>query len=66
MNILKKDWEFNVLGIYNYLKSGRFDSLFNFIKENHHKIKGDIVEAGVFRGNSLIAIAMYLKEIDSD
>lgn len=66
MNTIKQDWEFNVLDIYNYLKPGRFDSLFNFIKENHEKIDGDIVEAGVFRGSSLIAIAMYLKQIGSD
>ena len=66
MNTIKKDWEFNVLGIYNYLQSGRFDSLFSFIKENHDKIEGDIVEAGVFRGSSLIAIAMCLKELGSD
>lgn len=66
MKILKKDWEFNVLDIYNYLKPGRFDSLFAFIKENHEKVEGDIVEAGVFRGSSLIAIAMFLKEIGSD
>ena len=65
MNILKKDWEFNVLDIYNYLKQGRLDALFTFIKENHDKIKGDIIEAGVFRGRSLIAIAMYLKQIGS-
>ncbi len=65
MITIKQDWEFNVLGIYNYYKSGRFDSLFRFIKENHDKIDGDIVEAGVFRGNSLIAIAMYLKELGS-
>jgi hypothetical protein len=63
---IKEDWEFNVLGIYNYLKPGRFDALFTYIKENHDKIPGDIVEAGVFRGSSLIAIAMYLKEIGSD
>jgi hypothetical protein len=66
MKTLKKDWEFNVLGIYNYLQTGRLDSLFSFIKENHEKIEGDIVEAGVFRGSSLIAIAMYLKELGSN
>ena len=65
MLIIKNDWEFNVLGIYNYRKPGRFDSLFAFIRDNHDKLEGDIVEAGVFRGNSLLAIAMYLKELGS-
>jgi len=63
---IKEDWEFNVLGIYNFKKPGRFDALFKFIKDNHDKLPGDIVESGVFRGNSLIAIGMFLKQIGSD
>lgn len=63
---IKKDWEFNVLGIYNFRQAGRFDSLFSFIKENHEKIDGDILEAGVFRGSSLLAIGMFLKELGSN
>jgi hypothetical protein len=66
MKTITKDWEFNVIGIYNYFKPGRFESLFSFIKENHEMFEGDIIEAGVFRGNSLIAIAMYLKQIGSN
>lgn len=60
------DWEFNVLGIYNYRRSGPFDALFDFIRNNHEHLPGDIVEAGVYRGSSLIAIAMLLKELGSD
>jgi hypothetical protein len=63
---LTEDWEFNVLGIYNYRRSGPFDALFDFIRNNHHRLPGDIVEAGVFRGSSLIAIAMLLKELGSN
>lgn len=33
-NYLTQDWEFNVLGIYNYLKPGRFDAVLKFIREN--------------------------------
>jgi hypothetical protein len=66
MITIKDDWEFNVLGIYNYLKPGRFDSIFKFIYDNHTKIDGDIVEAGVYQGSSLIALGMFLKQIRSD
>lgn len=59
------DWEFNVLGIYNFRKPGPFSSLFDFVRENHHRIEGDLVEAGVFRGSSLLAMALMLKEIGS-
>lgn len=63
---LEQDWEFNVLEIYNYKKSGQYHALFDFVRENHDKIVGDIVEAGVFRGSSLVAMGMLLKEIGSD
>lgn len=62
---LNYDWEFNVLGIYNYKKRGPFSSLFDFVRHNHATISGDIVEAGVFQGKSLIAMGMLLKEIGS-
>ena len=64
--ILKKDWEFNILQVYNYQKPGKLDSYFNFIKNNHEKIEGDICEIGVYRGSSLVATALFLKEIGSD
>lgn len=65
MTILNKDWEFNVLGVYNYKKDGPFSSFFNFVKENHDEIEGDIVESGVYKGNSLLAMGLLLKEIGS-
>ena len=63
---LKNDWEFNVLNIYNFNKFGNLKYYFDFIKKNHKKIKGDIVEAGVFQGRSLIATALFLKELKSN
>jgi hypothetical protein len=66
MITIQEDWEFNVLGIYNFLKPGRFDALFKFIQDNHSKMPGDIVEAGVYRGSSLIALGMFLKQLGSD
>tara|TARA_B100002052_G_C15855583_1_gene587307 strand:- start:113 stop:883 length:771 start_codon:yes stop_codon:yes gene_type:complete len=62
---LKNNWEFDVLGIYNYNNFGSFDGYLKFIKKNHKKIKGDLLEAGVFRGKSLLSIALYLKKIKS-
>ena len=62
---LKNNWEFDVLGIYNFNNPGSFDGYLNFIKKNHKKIKGDLLEAGVFRGKSLLSVALFLKKINS-
>lgn len=66
MRHLNDNWEFSVLGIYNYRLPGKLDFYLKYIKENHKTISGDLIESGVFRGASLISIAMYLKEIGSD
>ena len=58
MQVLKYDWEFNILNIYNFRQFGNLKNYFEFIKNNYQKIEGDIVEAGVFQGRSLIATAL--------
>ena len=63
---LTEDWEFNVIGVYNYNKVGRFKPMFDYIRNNHNKIEGDIVDVGVFKAITTLGFAMYLKEIDSD
>ena len=63
--LLKDDWEFNVLGIYNYRKPGPLFHYFDYIIEHHDHIDGDICEAGVFKGRSLIATGLLLKELGS-
>ena len=63
--LLKNDWEFNILNIYNYNKPGSFSSYFDFIKKNHKKLPGDLLEAGVHKGKSLLSVALFLKEIGS-
>ncbi len=63
---LKEDWEFNVLGIYNYKKPGQLRHYFDYIIEHHDCIEGDICEAGVFRGRSLLATGLLLKELGSE
>ena len=60
------DFEFNVLDIYNYKKEGKLEGYFKFIEHNYHKLDGDIVEVGVFKGASLIAAALLLKELGSN
>ena len=52
-----KNWEFNILQIYNYNLSGKYTNLFNFIKKKHKIIEGDIIEAGVYRGSFLLSAA---------
>ncbi len=59
------DWEYNVLGVYNHERSGKLDPYFTFIIENHDRIDGDIVEAGVFQGRSILATALVLKDLGS-
>lgn len=63
--ILREDWEFNVLGIYNYRKPGQLGGYFDYINEHHDHIEGDIVEAGVYKGRSLLAAGLLLKELGS-
>jgi hypothetical protein len=65
MMCLVEDWEYNVLGVYNYRKPGPLEHYFEFIIENHVVISGDICEAGVYRGRSLLATALLLRELGS-
>ena len=63
--MLKKDWEFNTLGVYNYKKDGPLSYYFNYVAKNHERLVGDILEAGVFQGRSLLGMALMLKELGS-
>jgi len=63
--LLTDDWEFNVLGIYNYRKPGQLRYYFDYIVEHHNHIEGDILEAGVFKGRSILATGLLLKELGS-
>lgn len=60
-----ENWEFNVLGIYNYNLPGKLDNYFKFIVENHKCLDGELVEAGVFNGKSILATGLLLKELGS-
>jgi Macrocin-O-methyltransferase (TylF) len=59
------NWEYNVLGIYNYTRPGKLDEYFKSIRANL-SLEGDICEVGVFRGSSLLSTCLLLKELGSD
>jgi len=63
-----KDWEFGFLNILDYKNckpTHHFKLYIDFIKENHDIISGDLCEVGVYQGSSLLATALFLKEIGS-
>jgi hypothetical protein len=59
------EWEFNVLGIYNFRRPGPFSLFFDFLRGAEGAIPGDVVEFGVYRGRSLLSIALCLHEMGS-
>ena len=61
----KDNFEWSMLGIYNYNQPGKLDFYFNFLLENLDK-EGDLIEAGVFRGSSLLSVALFLKKYNSE
>lgn len=58
----KTSWEFNILNVYNYKKSGPYDFIFEFLKGHQSKFGADILEAGVYRGRMTLALALFLQE----
>jgi len=68
IEFLDNNFFYGVLGIENHnidtTTSHRF--LFNAIRKNHHLINGDIFEFGVYKGYSLISLAILLKKIGSN
>lgn len=62
----KENWEFNTLDIYNYTRPGPYELYFNNIRLRSLIDPGDLVEAGVFNGHTLLATALLLREMGSD
>ena len=62
MFIPKKDFEFNLLSIENYNRTPRMLFLEKFLKKNL-KIPGDYFEFGVFKGSSIISVALLFKKL---
>ena len=67
LNSSSNEYLFNLMGVENFRKDSfsRLRHYFNFIRENDSKFDGNIWEFGVFRGASLVATALLLKEIGS-
>ena len=60
-----EDWEFNTLDIFNYKKSGQYDLWFNFVRMTCFRDEGNYAEVGVFKGKTLLATALLLRELGS-
>lgn len=70
INLLEEDeadFIFSALKIENHNKhsTSRLRFWFDHLKDNHQKIDGDIFEFGVFKGASLISIAILAKRLGS-
>jgi hypothetical protein len=60
-----EQWDFDTLDIYNYKKPGQYDLWFNFIRMSCTIDESDYAEVGVFKGRTLLATALLLRELGS-
>ena len=62
-----KEYELNLFGVdeFHHQSNSRLRFYYEFIR-NNQGLDGDIFEFGVYRGASLIAVALILKEIGSN
>jgi len=56
-------WEYDVLGIYNPNRIGPLYFWYEFLINEAPKIDGGVLEAGVWRGRSLLTSALTLAEV---
>lgn len=59
------DFVWNILEITN-VNTSQLNIYYDFIRDFHELIDGDIVELGVYRGSSFISTALLLKSLGSD
>lgn len=57
-----ESWEYDVLEIYNLLRRGPLDPWFDFLRSVAPDLEGDVLEAGVWKGRSLISAGILLKD----
>lgn len=62
-----KEYEINLFGVdeFHEESNGRLRFWYEYIRQNP-ELEGDIFEFGVYRGASLIAVALILKEMNSN
>ena len=68
LNENRRNFVFTALGIENHNETNTNSRLrfwYNHCRQNFDKIDGDIFEFGVYRGNSLISMAVLLKRLGS-
>lgn len=58
-----ESWEFDVLRIYNPLRLGHLQVWFEILWNQVKDIPGDVIEAGVFQGKSLLAGGYVLSQV---
>lgn len=61
-----ESWEYDVLKLYNPLRVGHLDVWFDFLRNTAATIPGDILEAGVFQGKSLLAACTVMSQVAPD
>lgn len=57
-----ESWEFDVLRLYNPLRNGHLTAWMDLLRREIPGIPGDVLEAGVFQGKSLLAGAYVLSK----
>jgi len=59
----RKQWQFNLLNIYNFNLDGPYSYIFEFLRKNQELLQGDILEAGVYRGRMTLSMGLFLKQL---
>lgn len=57
-------WELGVLGVYDYRRDGTMRAYFDLLATLRGRTPGAICEVGVYRGGSLAATGLFLRERD--
>lgn len=62
INELTEAWEFGVLDVYDYRRPGPLQHFYDYLRASADR-PGDVCEVGVFRGRSLVATALLLRQL---
>ena len=60
--LVSEPWEFGTLGIYDFRSEGPYRSVFQFLSDTKSNLKGNILEAGTFRGRMSLALSLWLRQ----
>lgn len=67
LNKKERDYIYSSLNIENHSKNSltKFKVWFDHFKKHHNQLDGDIFEFGVYKGNSLLSMAILMKRLNS-